>query len=251
MAHNYNLHYILNEILLLWLIMYIMNLRHICWSLVVLHIIISSQLILFHWISGSQTTIPSSLKNSKETAEWPTNPRQLVEDLHWSGGSGFHLHPLWVVASASFIPKLIPEDEFEAPFRFKKKNVVKQDTEWKRLYMEGQGLMAQVWECPLQNCQRWPLLETASEAGGWKMLEQNDQKHLRVYSAWYLFSWPYNWILSWQNMRNSSILHVAILVALHQVQSHPLQCGYHSCHCYQATLTQTFGANYAQHTPAV
>ena len=132
----------------------------------------------------------------------------------------------------------------------KKQNVVNQDAEWKQLYMEGQELMAQVWERPLQNCQRWPMLETASEAGGWKMLEQNDQKHLGVYSVWYLFSWPYNWILSWQKMRNSSILHVAILVVLHQVQSHPLQC-YHSCHCYQATLTQTFGANYAQHTPAV
>lgn len=58
--YNYNLYTIY------WMkfydYMYIMNLRHICWSLVVLHIIISSQLIIFHWISGSQTTIPSSFK---------------------------------------------------------------------------------------------------------------------------------------------------------------------------------------------
>ena len=40
-----------------------------------------------------------------------------------------------------------------------------------------------------------------------KCWNKNDQKHLRVYSAWYLFSWPYNWILSWQKMRNSQ--HVA------------------------------------------
>lgn len=134
------------------------------------HLITAHRISLDIWKPKQPSHPPS--KNSKETAEWPTNPRQFVEDLHWSGGgSGFHLHPLWVFASAHpggmgilkpslnnfnhreknviIHPNLIPEDEFEAPFQ--KKNVVKQDAEWKQLYMEGQGLMAQVWERPLQN----------------------------------------------------------------------------------------------------